>query len=423
MDRHSREAARFITVTCAIALLPALAAAQVDPQRAETYFKEAAVLCERDGGRLWGVSLCGPMVFADAGTKTIATNQPAPAGDRPGILGFANAPVEWGGTSWTSYVWGFLSPDDPRQRAVLMLHELFHRIQPQLGLLATTSSGNDHLDTLDGRYWLQLEWRALAEALRSAPSRPQTVRDALAFRAARRALFPEAAEAERVQEINEGLAQYTGTVLAAGSADEAASSAIAQLAQAEAQETFVSTFAYASGAGYGALLDLLSPGWTRRVRVTSDLGGMLVEAGALQAAESAATVASRYDGPKLRATEERRDAERKARVAELQRLFVEGPVLLLPWGRRATFDSRGATPMPGGGTILRGYRVTDEWGTFETTTGVLVSRESRTLTVPAPENAAGPELAGDGWTLKVAPGWAVRPGPRPNDLQVVRDEK
>jgi hypothetical protein len=35
------------------------AAAQVDQQRAEAYFKEAATICQRDGGRLWGVSLCG----------------------------------------------------------------------------------------------------------------------------------------------------------------------------------------------------------------------------------------------------------------------------------------------------------------------------------------------------------------------------
>ena len=57
---------------------PPPAVAQVDQQRAEQYFKEAQALCERDGGRLWGVSLCGPMVIADAATGTMATSQPAP---------------------------------------------------------------------------------------------------------------------------------------------------------------------------------------------------------------------------------------------------------------------------------------------------------------------------------------------------------
>src|SRR5687767_3220992 len=61
--------------------------AQVDQQRAQEYFKEARALCERDGGRLWGVSLCAPMVIADLQTQTIATSQPAPEGPRPRGLG------------------------------------------------------------------------------------------------------------------------------------------------------------------------------------------------------------------------------------------------------------------------------------------------------------------------------------------------
>ena len=46
---------------------PALA--QVDQQRAQEYFKEVQALCERDGGRLWGVSLCRPMVIGACGRK------------------------------------------------------------------------------------------------------------------------------------------------------------------------------------------------------------------------------------------------------------------------------------------------------------------------------------------------------------------
>jgi hypothetical protein len=40
------------------------AEAQVDRQLAQRYFQEATELCERDAGRLWGVSLCGPMVIS-----------------------------------------------------------------------------------------------------------------------------------------------------------------------------------------------------------------------------------------------------------------------------------------------------------------------------------------------------------------------
>src|ERR1051326_384597 len=72
------------------------AVAQVDQPRAQQFFKEAQALCERDAGRLWGVSICAPMVIVDRRTQTIATSRPAPAGARPRELGFVNAPIHWG---------------------------------------------------------------------------------------------------------------------------------------------------------------------------------------------------------------------------------------------------------------------------------------------------------------------------------------
>jgi len=48
------------------------AEAQVQPELAKRYFEEATKLCERDAGRLWGVSLCGPMVIVYQATGTPA---------------------------------------------------------------------------------------------------------------------------------------------------------------------------------------------------------------------------------------------------------------------------------------------------------------------------------------------------------------
>src|SRR5262245_31331919 len=150
-----------------LTLLAPPAAAQVDQQRAQEFFKEAQALCERDGGRLWGVSLCGPMVIADRRTQTFATNRPAPDGARPPVFGLVNAPVQWGGESWTAFMWDFVVGQTPPGRNVLFLHELFHRVQPQLGLVVQAYP-NEHVDAVDGRYWLRLEWRALARALQDS---------------------------------------------------------------------------------------------------------------------------------------------------------------------------------------------------------------------------------------------------------------
>jgi hypothetical protein len=88
------------------------------------------------------------------------------------VLGFGNAPIEWGGSRWAADMWDLATSLDARTRGMLMLHELFHRIQPELGLIPL-SGQNAHLDTFKGRVWLRLEWRALARArARSARSLP-----------------------------------------------------------------------------------------------------------------------------------------------------------------------------------------------------------------------------------------------------------
>jgi hypothetical protein len=424
MDRHLITSAWWFGLISLSLCLVHPAAAQVDQQLAEAYFKEAATICQRDGGRLWGVSLCGPMVVADARTRTLATNQPRPTGEWPRALGFGNAPIEWGGIRWAAYMWDFTTSLDPRTRGELMLHELFHRIQPELGLTTAgrpARSGVAHLDTLEGRVWLRLEWRALARALiQSGKDRKRTVSDALAFRMARRSQFANAAENERVEEIGEGLAQYTGIVATAATRPEAVASAIEHLAGAEGHETLLQQ-SYTTGVAYAMLLDDASADWRRRVRSNSDLGQMLMAALDVRPVANAVEASARYGGTELRAAEQARAERRKAVVQELQRRFVDGPVLVVPAGGSGTFNAVGATPIPGAGTVyVLPYRQKGVWGTLDATNGVLISDDGKRR-LPGPVRIEGANITGDGWTVTVAPGWTVRPGPRSGDYQLIRD--
>ena len=253
-----------------------------------------------------------------------------------------------------------MATETPRVRNEMLLHELFHVVQPQLGLGVRDSCRAEHLDAVDGRYWLRLEWRALARALReSGEPRALAIRDALAFRQARRTRYPDKVESERALDINEGLASYTGTVLAAPSEADAIASALDELAAAEGGESFVRTFAYASGPAYGLLLDAASPGWTRRVRAQRrPRPSLLMRALAVQPAADAAAAAARYGGAELRAAEQQREQQRQARIAELRRRFVDGPVLVMPGGGSGISNSRGAVVIPDVGTVYFGaYRM------------------------------------------------------------------
>lgn len=399
-------------------------AAQVDQQRAQEFFAEAQALCERDGGRLWGVSLCAPMVIGDAQTQTFATSQPPPNAPRPRAVGFVNAPIEWGGVTWIACTWNDLANAPAWRRNAIVLHEMFHGVQRQLGL-GVGILENEHLDVLDGRYWLQLEWRALARALEtSGAERRAAVSDALAFRQARRRTFPAAAENERGLEINEGVASWTGTVLSASSRADAVAHALTILrgvGEGGGEESFVRTFAYTSGPAYGLLLDDAAPGWHRTLRASDDLGLLLMNALGVQPANDPAAAAAGYGGAELRAAEERREQVRLDRINELRRRFVDGPVLVVPGGGRGMSDSRGATVIPGVGTVyFHAYRASGPWGTLEAENGVLLASDGRSRRVPAPVRQDDGTFAGDGWTFKVASGWIVRDGPRQGDYEVVR---
>src|SRR5260370_6918048 len=117
-----------------LALLGTATAAdgQVQPQLAQRWLEEATKLCERDAGRLWGVSLCGPMVIFDQATGTRATSQPEPEGPPPRFPGSADGPVSWGGLRGFAYPLSMLPEKDPHLRPQLILHRLFHPLQSEL---------------------------------------------------------------------------------------------------------------------------------------------------------------------------------------------------------------------------------------------------------------------------------------------------
>jgi hypothetical protein len=224
-------------------------------------------------------------------------------------------------------------------------------------------------------------------------------------------------------QINEGLASYTQAVLPAQSEGEAIANALDELTAAEGGESFVRTFAYASGPAYGLLLDAASPGWTRKVRAGDDPAALLMRALAIQPVADAAAAAARYEGAQLRAAEEQREQQRQARLAELRRQFVDGPVLVMPGAGRGLSNSLGAVVIPDVGTIYFGaYRQTGEWGALEADKGVLVSTDGRSRRLSAPVRRDDITVDGDGWTLKAAPGWVVREGARRGDYELVRQQ-
>ncbi|MGN2248126.1 hypothetical protein ACFWZ3_15705 [Frateuria sp. GZRR35] len=423
----------------ALALAPAAMGADaptIDPALAGRYFKEAAQLCHADGGRLWGKSLCGPTLLVEPASRRVAANQADAEGRlRPeggvyvGVLptdqAIANTAVDWAGVHWTEMLWPL--KEDAARRHTIMAHEAFHRVQDSLGL-AAHESNNAHLDTLEGRYTLQLEWRALDAALAASidTERRARVADALAFRAARYRRFPAAEKAETAVERNEGLAEYTGVMV--GNRTPAAQVAMARWDLAwhpENDTSFVRSFAYATGPAYGLLLDRYRPGWRKAIVSGGSPARMLATALHVDMAAEPEVdkLAARYDGPALLASEHARAEARSRQMAKYQAQLVTGPVLKLPLKHmKVQFNPSNLVPLGDAGTVYPTMHVIDDWGSVTVDGGALMAPDWSQLTVAAPEGGAdGSELHGKGWTMKLAAGWRLARGSRMGDWTVASE--
>src|SRR5215472_1269827 len=416
----------------------------IDTAKARQYFAEAKALSEKDNGVLWKVPVCGPLLFADYGTRYAVANQADAegklkpldgvfVGTAPPELGVANTATKWAGVEWTMVMWPVPQYKQPRTR--LMLHECFHRVQAQIGLEGKDAQ-NGHLDALEGRIWLEMEWRALEHALwQQGEDRKRDVTDALYFRNYRRSLFPAAETNENALEMNEGMAEYTGFKLSTSWPEEYAVAVAAWLRAAPTRTpSYGRSFAYTSGPAYGGLLDLASTNWRIGLTPKTNLGQLLAQAYGVQVPASNKTEALRraqgYDGGEVVAIETEKEVKHQASVAAARKLFVDGPVLVLPVSPdfNYTYDPNEVLALDDKMTLYESenVQVTDQWGLLKTTDGALIVRENGKFVrvqVPAPADASKTLLAGKGWTIKLNPGWEVVPQGRAGDFAVRRKSK
>jgi hypothetical protein len=417
---------------CAVASAAPPASSPIDIAQAKAAFAEAEAVSNQEGGRLWGKKLYGGLFFVDPETRAVVANEPDPmgvlhaadgvyVGTLPKEIIVSNAPVEWEGKRWTMLMWSTI-PTDVIDRRITFAHESFHRIQPALGLMAADSL-NLQLDTLEGRLWLQLEWRALAAALaEQGASQIQAIRDALAFRSHRHMLFAGSAQTEASLEIAEGIPEYTGTIAGEPDRDSARWRAIGKLSDPDQSISFVRSFAYTSGPPYGLLLDERLPGWRAKLSIKSDLSALLASTLPPHAVVSAEARAPFYGAAAIRIAEAERAQKTAAAKARYRVRLVEGPTLLLPGGRKFAFSFNPSTLVSLGdaNTVYPTFHATAEWGTLDVTDGVLVPTDFSSATVAAPKDIAGPHLEGPGWTLDLAAGWSVVPGARAGSYSVAK---
>jgi hypothetical protein len=406
-----------------------------DTVLARRYFQEAAALIARDRGALWHRSLEGPLLLAEPRSRALLAAVPDSegrllafgaffSGQLPPGEAVANAALRWAGRSWAMAVWPL--PADSLERAVLLGHELWHRIQDSLGFPGRDPP-NPQLATRDGRLWLRMEGRALQRALeRDGAARLRALRDALLFRRARRRLFPAADSTERQLELNEGLAEYSGVALATSNPEARRALVSQRLVTLDSASRHERNFAYRTGPAYGFFLDTLLPEWRSTIREGDDLAFLLEPAlpGKPGAGAAAPVRAAGYGYAVVRREETLRAAHQHAHLLALRTRFERGPLLELPLAEmKLGIDPGRVETLDALGTVYGSLRLSDRWGVLQAdSTGGLISPDWLRLIVPAPADTGGRRLAGPGWVLELMPGWRLVPGRRPGDWKVEKGE-
>lgn len=420
-------------LVASLALLAALAPTpDTDELALRRAFQELSELSRRDGGRLWGQEIGGPLLLVDPKSRRVWANEAdgegrlkakdgVYSGTLPKETMVANTSLDWAGRRWAMVLLPL--PDAPQARRALLGHESWHRIQEELGFPAAEKP-NAHLDSPEGRLWLRLEWRALKRALeaRSTRATREAAAEALAFRARRFRSCPAAAAEEAAMERHEGLAEYTGVHLS-GTPAEARAYAARDLQHSEALPTFTRSFAYRTGPAYGLLLDVARSGWARKLRPDDDLGDVLRRAWGLKLPDDAATdgAAAGYGADAVRAEETEREGARRVRLGAARLRYVEGAVLEFPLHGKyqLEMDPRNQMPFEPSGTIYPTLRLVADWGVLDVKGGALLSADWTWVKVPvAATEPKGRAVSGPGWSLELKEGFALTPGSRKGDFTI-----
>ncbi len=389
--------------------------------------REAAAYAARDDGRLWGIPLTTPLLVVDPRSRQALGTVADSAGLMVREQGFytarlgdsvqvANTAMRWGGRAWAMVLMPL--PADSIERGILLMHEVWHSVQARLGI-PLRSPDNPQLATLAGRTWLKVEGRALSAALASSgPAQRRAMADAFAARQRRRAALPGSDSTERPLELTEGLAEYTGIAVVVAPSERLRVGR-ERLSRLEQGGSLMRSFPYATGTAWALLLDIVDPGWRRRVNSGSDLAYMAAAAMGIDTVgvpQDGARFAA-YGLAEIEATERAQYAAQVAKQDSLRLRYVSGPTLRLPLAEmNMSFDPNKVEPLPGVGTVYRPFRLSDRWGVLDAdSSGAMVNSSFSEARVAAP-GADG--ISGAGWRVTLNAGWVVVPGKRPGDFTV-----
>lgn len=390
-----------------------------DLEQATLAFTELNQELQSEQGHLWNHKLDGSLLLINRDTRTVISNQPDDQGVLikqgdfyiglfPENMNIANSTTNWLGKHWTMVALPL--PDTKEERLSLLLHESFHRIQPLIGFNSISDAVCAHLDTEEGRLYLKMELEALKAAL-SSDDPIEHLKNAILFRSYRYQLFSEARAAENNQELKEGLAEYTGSILAYKSDSALQSHYISRINGFYNNQTFVRSFAYITLPVYGYFMQQTNPQWNLNVTKNSNMTDYIVNFFGMDSmvvdSLYVMQLGKLYHMDSISEFEKNRELNRIQLVeAYKARFLAEDAISIGLENMHIGFSPGNIMPMDTFGTVYPNLRITDNWGILEVDSGgALVSPMWNKVTISAPLVISDTVISGNGWRLILNEDW------------------
>ena len=325
-------------------------------------------------------------------------------------MNIANSAVDWNGKRYTMV--SFPLPESTAERLNLLIHESFHRFQPLIGFDSLNETQSTHMDTREGRIYLKMELEALKEALKS--DKPEYhIKNALLFRQYRYQLFPEAKFHENSLEINEGLAEFTGSILSGRTKNELQKYYISKIDWFYTFPTFVRSFAYFTIPVYGYFMRQSDEKWNLKINKNTNLTDFILEffkAKQSKINEKEILLTGRlYNIDSIINFEQDRELKRLKQLKKYKSKFLGDSIIKIRLeNMNFGFNPSNLVPLDSFGTVYPNIRITDNWGILEVDScGALMSPDFKYVSISFPELITDTLIKGKGWKLKLNSNWKL----------------
>ena len=375
----------------------------------ESLKQTAEILNKQETRELWNVSLNAPIIiinhmenkmyFTAIENGEVQTMKEEPWNNK---VPLANSVFEYDGKRYVIVIHAAFMNNSCVGRINLLAHEIFHLHQNSLGIQNVMST-NYYMDEIQGRALLQIEMKALQQAL---DGDLQSLHNALYIRAYRQSLYP--GNNEDLYELNEGLAEYTGTKLSTDDLHQYVKSRL----NYNFYSGYTNSFAYATGAAYAAILDGLYPQW----RYDKDLGNGMIFLIKKSNPQYDITVdksylnnlLGKYNHDKIMA-DEKEEIMSFGDIASFEALLKPetSKLTIINNGINFSYNPNDRVIALNNAVLLRNITIMGEWGRIIAKSGIVRLNNWTAFYLLPPKEITANIVKGDDYEIHLNNGWKV----------------